>query len=1380
MILELLSTLYIQFLKVKKILLVDDFPKHVITKRYFVEKIITLMKYFKSFLLVLIAQCVHAQPLPLYSDQHQKDLQSLAKSVESVQKLNLDKAFELAQKFNWPLKKSFSDGSVMQLAGVSETGEPLYEITYLSNLSAVTIRTNYLYEGGGLGLNLTGGGVQMRDRMALWDGGAVLKTHKEFGDRIKQIDAAGTTDSHATHVSGTMIASGINPSARGMANAANLMAYDFGSDNTEMATASSNLLISNHSYGTVSGWRYNADRAGSDANLKWEWYGDTTINAQQDYKFGFYDSKTREWDRMAYNAPYYLIVKSAGNDHGSNGPPAGTAYFFGSSSRTSKTSRANQNGYDQISLYGGAKNILTVGAISALSNGYNLITDPKISGFSSWGPTDDGRVKPDVVANGVSVLSTTSTSNNAYTILSGTSMASPNASGSVFLLQELNYNTNGVFLKAASLKGLVIHTADDAGNVGPDYQYGWGVLNMKRAAEVILNKNSSNFLVERTLNPNEVYTTQIIASGKGLLVATISWSDPEATATTANATNFNSRIPKLINDLDLRISDGTTETLPFILNPDQPAALAARGDNIRDNVEQIIIPNAVPGKTYTITIKHKGTLTNEKQDYALIVSGVGGKAYCELKASSNADGKILKVVLGNVSQNGVEGCQTYNDFTSQVAEVSSGQAIPLEVTVGSCGQNTGKIVKVFVDWNNNASFEDTGELMATSAVLNNNDLLKTSLLAPSGLVPSNYTRVRIVCVETSDAANVSSCGSYAKGETQEYLIRFTRPTKDLAITALVSPSNGTCANQVSSVTLNVANKGTATQANIAVSIDVQDSTGTALGTISGTLSQSLAAFTESKITLTAPFLSQLEAGKTYTFVARLSQQDQDASNNQLTEKRTIALPTPSPIATATFCGIDPVALINRGSGLAFWYDSPTAGALLASGNLTTTNIKPANNTYYVAQNQFSQTIGPSTKTAFGGGTYGGNFGPAPYFRTEVPLMLESARLYIANAGKITFTVSGLDDTYISSTTIDVSPTRNASAPNVGAPSGQIADDPNDQGAVYQLNLSLPTAGDYKVDISYANGASIYRSNVGVTGFPFKIPNIITYRGAIFDTGTKIDTLTAAYYYFYDLKISSLGCASNRIAVVAQTANKVSPTITYTGQPSFCEGSTLQLNTQSNTSPYQWYFNNQPIKDATNSSYSATVAGNYSVSSSVANCLPTQSEPLVLTTKKPEKPVITVNNEIELSSNVVQGNQWYLNNNLIQNAINQKYTALQSGGYSVKANVNGCGSVQSDEKFITITSVEELAPTADFSAFAYPNPTQDKLVCEVLNVASKIKTIDVSLFDINGQLIARQTAERNQTAFKTEFNLDSTKNGTIFAVFRSEDASIFIVKKILKQ
>lgn len=1327
----------------------------------------------------LVSLSIYAQPKPLYTTEQQQKIQNTRQSIENQYRLAQTQLQELAKKNNWVLRQTFTDGRVMILSGVSETGQPLYDVTSTNSGAALTTRTNVLFEGGGLDMNLTGGSTSMKDRLGIWDGGKVLDTHSELNGRVTQVDNATTADAHATHVSGTMIATGINPRARGMSNAATLLAHDFNNDSPEMINAAPQLLISNHSYESVAGWRLNTSRPGTDINLKWEWYGDTTVNDQKDYKMGFYDTRTREWDRIAYNAPYYLIVKAAGNSRGDNGPTEGTSYFFGSSNRTSTKPRAPQTSYDLISTYGNAKNILTVGAISVLNNGYNQISDPRISSFSSWGPTDDGRIKPDIVGVGVNVFSTNSTSNNAYTTLSGTSMASPNVAGSLFLLQELYNKQTTKFMRSSTLKGLVLHTADDAGNPGPDYQYGWGLLNMKRAADVILNRDKTFQIDERVLSPNETYTTQVVASGKGALIVTICWTDPEGVASSVTAANFDNRTPKLLNDLDVRVSDGIAESLPWILDPNQPAANATRGDNIRDNIEQIIIPNPVPGRTYTITIRHKGTLTNNTQQYALIMSGIGGKAFCESKATSNADSKITQVVLGSITQTGKNGCQDYSDFMNQIATVAASQTIPLEVSVGSCGSDFSKIIKAFVDWNGDGDFDDSNELAATSEVINANGTFRTNIKAPSGLVVGNLVRVRVVCVETDKPASVLACGGYAKGETQEYLLRFVRPTRDVSLAALVTPDDNFCSSQLTNVIVRVRNLGSESQQNIPVSVQVLEPSGALVGTLTGTVTQTLPAFAEATLSLSDAFLNTLKSGIKYQFVCRTNlENDQDSLNSVLSQARTVsAIPTVT-TATATYCESDPLSLISRDNGVAFWYDSPTSTQPLAIGNFASNPIKLPGGTFYVALNDFKGTVGPATKATFGGGSYAGNFGPSPLIRTEVPLMLESARLYTASAGRLTFTVMDLNDKFITSTTIDVVASRNANAPNVGAPTGQFADDPNDQGKVYPLNLSIPQAGDYKITIEYENGASIFRSNVGVSGFPFNIPGVMALRGALFPQNNRIDTLTNAYYYFYDLKVKSLGCPSLRTPVVARTASKTTPTVSFDGSTNICEGAFLKLNAPANAGVYQWYFNNQPVKGAVSQDFMATSSGSYAVSTSVNNCLPTLSAPVAITTRKPEKPIITVDG-ITLRSNALSSNQWLINSLPIQGATGTTFTAFQTGNYSVKANVSGCGEVVSDEVRITITALEDDPSLAAVKSRVYPNPSQNFVICEYNPSTYQTGKIKATLYDANGRFVVQHEMEKIEKTFRTQFNLNSFQSGTFFALIEQEGTPTRIVHTIVK-
>ena len=222
----------------------------------------------------------------------------------------------------------------------------------------------------------------------------------------------------------------------------------------------------------------------------WRWYGDTTLSSSEDYRFGFYTSSARSWDLIANAAPKYLIVKSAGNDRGSAPGSGVTSHEIWDpnsgwvTSTVSRPADGGTDGYDCISTYGNSKNILTVGAVNDITAGYTQPSDVVMSSFSGWGPTDDGRIKPDIVANGVSLYSTGKASN---------------ATGSMALLQEMYNDSNGVFMNSATLKALVIHTANEAGtNPGPDFSFGWGLLNIKGAADLIAD-TITNKIIESSL-----------------------------------------------------------------------------------------------------------------------------------------------------------------------------------------------------------------------------------------------------------------------------------------------------------------------------------------------------------------------------------------------------------------------------------------------------------------------------------------------------------------------------------------------------------------------------------------------------------------------------------------------------------------------------------------------------------------------------------------------------------------------------------------------------------------------------------------------------------------------------------------------------------------
>ncbi len=550
----------------------------------------------------------------------------------------------LAKQHTWELRKNYSNQRILQLQGVDPLGQPIYYT--LHNVEAARgTRTLALQAGGAIPINVSGSLPSMAGRLGLWDGGRVLETHQEFGDaagksRVRQKDSGFSVNNHATHLAGTLIGRGIDPLAKGMANEAQLSVWDYTNDLAELAVAAPNLLVSNHAYGPVTGWVYNASRPGTNPDLKWEWWGNTAVSVTNDYLFGFYNTTVQDLDRLGYNNPFFLMVRSADNKRAETGPPAGVPYFLKDSAVKSTAIRNRNADYDVIPADATAKNVLTVGAAEVT---YTSQHQPVLVGstaYSGWGPTDDGRIKPDLLGIGSDVISSVATDNTTYSTYSGTSMASANVSGSLFLLQELyarqraaGLPQTGQFMRAATLKGLVLHTADRPNPAaGPDYRQGWGLLNTEAAARLLLNENQAHLVLEQSLAAGKTVTRTVVAQGNEPLVITLSWTDPEGMPTPVGVGALNNRTPKLVNDLDVRLSDGVRTTFPFALEPAYPDRAAVQKDNVRDNVEQIYLANPVPGKTYTITVSQKGAMQYAGQPFSLIISGQK-RVNCQLAIS---------------------------------------------------------------------------------------------------------------------------------------------------------------------------------------------------------------------------------------------------------------------------------------------------------------------------------------------------------------------------------------------------------------------------------------------------------------------------------------------------------------------------------------------------------------------------------------------------------------------------------------------------------------------------------------------------------------------------------------------------------------------------
>ncbi len=426
-------------------------------------------------------------------------------------------------------------------------------------------------------LHLSGDGI----KVGVWDGDQPF-IHDDFGNRVSLMERDMEISDHATHVIGTLAGSGSGDvRAKGMAPSTQILSYSKEDDITEMheAVKTQNIVLSNHSYGRINGWYW--------SKAKKEWKKTSTSS------FGQYTLQSEQWDALVRETQL-AVFKAAGNDRG-DGPDCDATDI-------EDDKKQCDGPFSTIGPKAAAKNVITICATE--DNDSN--TD-----FSSWGPTRDGRIKPDLCANGRSVYSTLP--DNTYGSKNGTSMASPSAAGAGVLLFEHFENTYGRKPTAAELKGLMIHGAKDLSDTGPDYETGWGLIDAQKSAELITDKVLRGGLIAQTGGVSTFNFT--LTDSQTPIKFTLTWTDPEASASTQSDTDSRA----LVNNLDLVLIDPQgNEHYSWVLDPSDPDAPATTGRNDRDNVEQVLITENISSGQWQVRVE--GTLLGEGPQPFIVVS----------------------------------------------------------------------------------------------------------------------------------------------------------------------------------------------------------------------------------------------------------------------------------------------------------------------------------------------------------------------------------------------------------------------------------------------------------------------------------------------------------------------------------------------------------------------------------------------------------------------------------------------------------------------------------------------------------------------------------------------------------------------------------------
>ncbi len=431
--------------------------------------------------------------------------------------------------------------------------------------------------------SLNGAGVTV----LVYDAGTARSTHQDFGGRLTTHDSSGNI-THSTHVAATIGGNGAASlgANRGMAPGVTLLSYglqntsggiflytnpgDMEADYTE-AVNTRGADVANNSIGT------NTETNGFDCAI------------QGDY--GLTDQLIDGMVRGELGAPFRIVWANGNERQGSRCDVEGFGDYYSTAPPAT------------------AKNHIAVGALNS--------NDDSMTTFSSWGPTDDGRLKPDISGPGCQsnddngVTSASNGSDTSYSVLCGTSMASPTVCGVAALMMQ---DFRGRFpslpdFRNSTLKALLAHTAVDLGNVGPDYQFGYGSVRAQAAIDFMrLGQffegeidHGATFLVNVTVPP-----------GTSQLKLTLAWDDFPGTPNVS---------PALVNDLDLRVFDpSSNQRHVWTLDPANPSAAAVRtGPNHRDNIEQVLVDSPVAG-TWRVEI-HGFDVPEGPQPFSLTSSG---------------------------------------------------------------------------------------------------------------------------------------------------------------------------------------------------------------------------------------------------------------------------------------------------------------------------------------------------------------------------------------------------------------------------------------------------------------------------------------------------------------------------------------------------------------------------------------------------------------------------------------------------------------------------------------------------------------------------------------------------------------------------------------
>lgn len=393
---------------------------------------------------------------------------------------------------------------------------------------------------GGRGLDGTG------LNLGIWDGNVAV--HGDYKGHVTIVEDENPSDAdHGSHVAGTIVGSGLfNEQARGMAPGAHAYCHNFNVssngkytfEEVEEAIGRWGIVLTQNSYGPS--LRYFCDNLDalsySGANVVYDLMNEEGLYPNVTHVFAAGNDQEECWQQLRERFPY---------------------------------SEKEGGAYGHICTR--MKNSILVGAVDESS---------RLTEFTSFGPQDDGRLAPTVCAKGHYVNSTGVGS--GYAEMSGTSMACPTTSGSLLLvMQRYRQLHGGKDMRSDLVRTLAANTARDKGRVGPDFRYGFGVLDVERMVEAV---EQEQYLVH-TYRDKPFTHTIVVPAGVKRVKVMLGWNDP------STRKNLKWGEKSLVHDLDLTVRAGGSELRPLFADPKHPYEVSTPRRDGLNNLEQCVVEN---------------------------------------------------------------------------------------------------------------------------------------------------------------------------------------------------------------------------------------------------------------------------------------------------------------------------------------------------------------------------------------------------------------------------------------------------------------------------------------------------------------------------------------------------------------------------------------------------------------------------------------------------------------------------------------------------------------------------------------------------------------------------------------------------------------------